>query len=588
MAKIALSRSESVWLDECRFPGADGAMIEPEIELTRSQIVSAAAPLIKRSVDMCRAVLEQKKLAPSAIEKMILVGGPTLAPYFREQLLSELGIPLEHSVDPLTVVARGAAVFAGTQRRIASPASTPKGTYAIDLKHKPVGFDSAPLVGGRIKSPSGESLGGFTIELVDLESQWRSGRLPVSAEGIFTATLRAERGKRNSYGIYLLDKSGARQSTSPDTLTYTIGSSVDEQPLINSMGIALADNSFECFIERGRGLPAKAMKTFHSEEPLTKGQAAQLLTIPVCEGEASKGDRNRWVGELVISGANIPRDLPAHSEVEVTIEVDASRMVTVRAYVPVLDVDFEAKLKLKMVARATADLLADAEAQFSRIEEISVLATTVNDRGTSDQLLALKDGDLAREVRALMTAAQDPDAAVKCESRLLEFKRALDVIADALEWPQILAEAKELAGDVREETAKISEKPLQDKVEVALTDLTRACDGRKIADVRIKMTQLRRLYWQVLATQPAFWVYQFQQVEKDVATIPDKVRATKLCDQGRAFMSQDNLEGLRNVVSELWRLMPSDAVERGRQGYRSGLVKGGGKPTPRVMEAGKP
>jgi hypothetical protein len=51
-------------------------------------------------------------------------------------------------------------------------------------------------------------------------------------------------------------------------------------------------------------------------------------------------------------------------------------------------------------------------------------------------------------------------------------------------------------------------------------------------------------------------------------------RATRLCDQGRAFVSQNNPEGLRNVVLELWKLMPADAVERRKRGYQSGVVKG--------------
>ena len=54
----------------------------------------------------------------------------------------------------------------------------------------------------------------------------------------------------------------------------------------------------------------------------------------------------------------------------------------------------------------------------------------------------------------------------------------------------------------------------------------------------------------------------------------DQTRATRLCGQGRAFLSRNNDEGLKSVVRELWKLMPADAVEEQKRGYRSGIVKG--------------
>ena len=78
--------------------------------------MNVAEPFILRSVEISKRVLKEQNLGKEAIKKVILVGGPTLAPYFREILASKLGIPLDHNVDPLTVVASGAAVFAGTQR----------------------------------------------------------------------------------------------------------------------------------------------------------------------------------------------------------------------------------------------------------------------------------------------------------------------------------------------------------------------------------------------------------------------------------------------------------------------------------------
>ena len=116
-AKIMLSRKNEIGIEISGIKDNQGEEIEYDFTLKRNALINVAEPLIMRSLEICKQVLSEKKLKPESINRMILVGGPTLAPYFREILQSNLGIQID-SVDPLTVVARGAAVFAGTQRII--------------------------------------------------------------------------------------------------------------------------------------------------------------------------------------------------------------------------------------------------------------------------------------------------------------------------------------------------------------------------------------------------------------------------------------------------------------------------------------
>jgi molecular chaperone DnaK len=573
-AKIRLSREDKVWLEDCSFQGENGETVESDYELTRQEVVATVEPIIRRSVNICHRVLEEKKLAPSAIGKMILVGGPTLAPYFREQLSSLLGIPLEVGVDPLTVVARGAAVFAGTQRRMSRPAPSVKGVYQVDLKHKPVGLDSAPLVGGRIVPAAEELLSGFTIELVAQGGGWRSGKLPVSGEGVFTATLRAERGRQNSYSIALFDSTGRQQRVSPDSFTYTVGAVVDDQPLINSMGVALANNEFDRILERGRALPAKVTHTYRSVVALKKGHKGAVLRIPVCEGEASKADRNRRVGELKISGDNISRDLPEGTEIEVTLEMDASRIPKVHAYVPMLDADFEANVSLGVSARDAGVVREEVATEKDRLRETVGKALAVGDASGAKRLQSIEGGELVAELEALAKDAELVDAGQKCEHRLLELRCAIDEVADKLEWPGLVAEARELSERLVDEGSRSPQPQLKKQVEVVTRELAKLIETNKTDDLRVKVRQATSLYWTLLFAQPAFWVYQFQEAEKGVASATDQARASRLCDQGRAFVSQNNAEGLKNVVLELWKLMPADAVEERKRGYQSGVVRG--------------
>ena len=65
------------------------------------------------------------------------------------------------------------------------------------------------------------------------------------------------------------------------------------------------------------------------------------LRIPVVQGERKRGDRNRLVGMRRVQPKDVRFDLPAGTEVEITIEPDESNLAAVYADVPMLDTQFE-------------------------------------------------------------------------------------------------------------------------------------------------------------------------------------------------------------------------------------------------------
>lgn len=80
-----------------------------------------------------------------------------------------LGIPLDFSVDPLTVVARGASIFASTQRATSGRAARPpatSATWTLDLEYKATGPDVEFDVGGRLLAPE-STMKGYSIEFLD-------------------------------------------------------------------------------------------------------------------------------------------------------------------------------------------------------------------------------------------------------------------------------------------------------------------------------------------------------------------------------------------------------------------------------------
>jgi molecular chaperone DnaK len=119
------------------------------------------------------------------------------------------------------------------------------------LKYNAVGHETDPTIGGKVLSTSRNAMDGFTLELVNPKTHWRSGKVVLRTDATFIVGLLAEKGERNIFNIELFDRSGTRQKTVPDHLIYTVGAVVEEQCLTNSMGVALANNEVAWFFNAG-------------------------------------------------------------------------------------------------------------------------------------------------------------------------------------------------------------------------------------------------------------------------------------------------------------------------------------------------
>src|SRR5207237_8947272 len=69
-------------------------------------------PLLNRTMDCVQRALEDAKLTPSQIDKVVLVGGSTRTPMVSRLLEQSLGQPAHQEVNPDLCVAMGASIQA--------------------------------------------------------------------------------------------------------------------------------------------------------------------------------------------------------------------------------------------------------------------------------------------------------------------------------------------------------------------------------------------------------------------------------------------------------------------------------------------
>jgi molecular chaperone DnaK len=304
-------------------------------------------------------------------------------PYLRERLADAkngLGIPLEFSVDPLTVVARGAAMFAGT-RRLEGIAPPPLigGQYAVELDYQPVSPTPEPVVGGQVEVPEGRNLAEFTISA--------SASRPI---------------------------------------------------LMHSVGLVLPTNETIILLSKGTPLPARSHVRLLTVKDVLAGQLGHILHIPVVEEEHGYADRNRQIGLLRIASDRIKRDLPVGSEVEVTIEIDQSRLVRTKAYVPLLDEEFENVVTLEQDAPDSAQLRRDLDRERWRLADVRKKAQELQNMNALQALRRIDGQRMEQDVEGALDGAQgDRDATYRARDRLLDLRAAIDEAEEAMEWPAV-------------------------------------------------------------------------------------------------------------------------------------------------------
>lgn len=132
-----------------------------EMKLTRSKLEDLINPIIERCRPSMTKALEDAKLSPSDITKIVLVGGPTRIPLVKKFVASVLGKEPESGVDPMEAVALGAGIQAGI--------------IAGDVTSDIVLLDVTPLTLGV------EVLGGLREPLID-----RNTTIPTSKSKVFT------------------------------------------------------------------------------------------------------------------------------------------------------------------------------------------------------------------------------------------------------------------------------------------------------------------------------------------------------------------------------------------------------------------
>jgi len=558
----------------------DNKEIFVTINFSRKEFEELIRPMVDRTIELSRETLKDAGIKSGSVAKVILVGGPTQIPYIRERIESELKITTDASVDPLTVVAKGACIF-GIGQKIPKElleidsSETEKGARSITLNYETMTSDTEETVSGVIEGLENTE-DDFYIQ-IQSDSGFYSGSKIRLKNGKFFDTVAVEPNKPNTFWIYLFDKDGNSIPIDHDSFIITHGLSVSGAPLPHSVGVIVAKrdhvrniaaNVCERIFDKGSILPIKKVLTdYKTSRKLKKGEENKL-DITLVEGESEIPDRNTYLCELGVNGKDLPYDLPEGTPLELTVEMNESREVFVTAYISLIDL----LLKARSTAQDETLEVKNIEYEFKMQEE---RAQSVSENCSVEEKNKLNN-TINSVAGSLRNAHLDEDEKRKANKQLKDLKMAIDRLEKEKEMPQLINEFKESA----ETTEKIILELGEDKDKVQHEEHLNKMkeEGEKAITENDKPLlirvneQIKELGGKALFSNPATWVWQFRQIVDGNKKFINEKEASYYSEKGRRAIELGDVDELKRCVHNLLLLLPSDEQETMRNNL-SGITR---------------
>jgi molecular chaperone DnaK len=573
LAKIDLSRQEQTTLVVSELCEDDGGHpVDAELPVTRALLARLIEPFLVRAENVVRSLLARNQCGADEVARVVLVGGPTLMPAVRERILGLFGGRALLGIDPMTIVARGAALYAATlglPARVTARPDSAKPGLAMRIEFPPVTADTEPYVVGRFLPGQGDRV----PERVRIARQGSDGETVfgdalVSAEGSFVLQVTLLRHHQNQFRVRALDSAGQEIALGTNAFSIVHGVSVADPPLSRSVGVACANDTTQFYFAKGTPLPARRTFVHQTARAVAARGDEDVLAVPVVQGESGRAHRNRLIGMLQIRG--LDQDLPAGSRIEITLQLDRSGQLHTRADIPALGKTFEeiAHVLVPTASMETAER--EAEKTSERLDEVRRRAFQ---SGTAPAVQALGElPEVLLEVARLLPEARggDADSGQKLHRLLLEANTALDDAEAILEWPDLEGEARASSLYYTRLVSQWGTPAEQQLFEQTLQAVADAQRGRNAVELERALYAMRTLGKAAYLRDPQTPEHEIDWLSAHVTEAMDVARAEQLIEKARAAHRQGQSLEVRAMLAQIWAQFPVSAEERQRS-FGSGV-----------------
>lgn len=355
--KIDLSSSDTALFEEFESEDNDGKPIEFEYTITRKQLEELISPTVDRCISIAQRALDgaAKKdgIDISKISKILLVGGSTFIPLVRNRLKETFNVELDCSLNPMTVVAEGAAIYSATciAEIEESTGDVATDTPVFHIQYEPITSSETVNIVGNIDNISGLNIDKIKIDSVKSDDAsgalWTSGWVDFidSKTGLFDLDVHITPTGINKFVAVICDKTGREIKAENNSFEIRFNDNalkVSAPPATFSVCVLVTDgenNILKPLIAKNTPLPAEGTSVFTTTKELNPAVDSSI-DIHIWEGESFRNpDANNWIGCVHVKSSAMDRVLPAGTSIEIKITQDESRTNHITGYIP--DADYE-------------------------------------------------------------------------------------------------------------------------------------------------------------------------------------------------------------------------------------------------------
>lgn len=557
-AKIELSAAENATIalseGEARTEDEDGSELYLDVDISRAQVDEMIAALVDETIAATRQTLAKAGLSANELERIVFVGGPTNYKPLRDKVAFELSLPGNIDVDPMTAVAEGASIFAesidwSTESHNRKATNETVET-SIDLSFKFTARTSTDTA--KVMCILENSLSGYTIEFLSLDTGWSSGNAALKKN--LMVTLPLSQNGENRFSVKVFDEYGHEKSigTAEIVITKTLAT-IGAIPASHSIGVEVVDKLggspvLEFLVNEGDALPKKGSITFKAGQTLKAG-SNDSINIKLWEGEIqSPITDNRFIGVLKIAGTDIAAGVvPTGAEIACEYEMSDSGTIHFEASIPCIGATFSNR---NFYSRQEGQLdLTDvdslAEQGRSVLERIDAIAEKVD-----DPWLDSARGKAERAAGLDSQASCDLEDAQKAMNELLDAKRLMHKTRQAhlkVIRQMDLDDCAAFFDKVVRQYASPSEVRTYDTL---IRTAQRSID-RNGSDFQNILDNMRTQNTLILFRQDWFIVDWYQRATAAPSNYLDQARFYELKRLGDHALATDHIDELRKVLLDL-------------------------------------
>lgn len=577
-AKIQLSFKDShnilSNLGDLPFEDENGEEPEIDVLVTQSDMENVIGPIFQKAIDITKELLKRNNLRGSDLGALILVGGPTFSPILRRMLKEQITDKVDTSVDPMTVVAKGAALFASTisVSEEVKETSRDKTKLQLDIKYEATSVELDEMVNIKVLKEKTEGIfpEKVFVDLVRFDGLWSSGKKLIGEKASIVDVLLIE-GRSNSFEIAVYDESGNKLDCQPHqfSILQGIGGLDKMQVLPYHIGIGkyFSTEEKDLFqpvkgLDKNKTVPATGViNGLKTRSEIRPGMKKDVIRIPIYLGdynaEGTNPVLNNLVSEVIITGEDLPALLPIGSDVDITIKVDSSQIMKCTAYFPLLNHTEELEIEIKQTEPPSEELL------NGEIIKAKRLAEKLNANGVSEKLEILEN--------QLENEKGSADGKMKILDSLRKELLILDSVEKVAEWPKVEKALKEAYFELEELINKIgnslnSEDMGFSKVDDHIKEYKKAIEhiiqSKDIKAAKELTEEIETLERELRNSASGGLIdkgrLEYHDREFDNLEWKDKNKARLLVNQGLMLIQDGKTSQLRPLLHQIWDLRIDD------------------------------